>query len=76
MSNLENKLNKAREGWSYLWNLLEKEAVRDKVKTGVLAVLYKYQVELYSTKYKLDFIEKKIITYPGPDLRSDPRLTH
>ena len=60
MDNLKDKLNKAREGWNYLWNLLKKEAVRDKVKTEVLAVLYKYQVELHSTKYKLDFIEKKI----------------
>ena len=60
MNDLENKSNKAKEGWNYLWNLLEKEAIRDKVKTEILAILYKYQVELHSTKYKLEFIEKKI----------------
>ena len=67
MSNLEDKLNKAKEGWNYLWNLLEKEAIRGKVKKEVLAVLYQYQVELYSTKYKLDYIENKI---------KDPKLSN
>ena len=60
MSSLENKLNKAKEGWNYLWNLLEKESVRGQLKTEILALLYRYQVELYSTKYKLDNIEEKI----------------
>lgn len=60
MNNLENKLNKAIEGWNYLWNLLEKEAKRDKVKAGILAVFYRYQVELDATKYKLENIENKI----------------
>ncbi len=60
MSNLENKLNKAKEGWNYLWKLLEKEAKRDKVKTDILAVFYKYQVELDATKHKLENIENKI----------------
>ncbi len=60
MSNLENKLNKAIEGWNYLWNLLGKEAKRDKIKAEILAVLYRYQVELDATKYKLENIENKI----------------
>ena len=60
MNDLKDKLNKAKAGWSYLWSLLEKEAKREKVKAKVLTEFYKYQVELYSTKYKLDFIEKQI----------------
>ena len=60
MNNLENKLNKAIEGWNYLWNLLGKEAKRDKIKAEILAVLYRYQVELDATKYKLENIENKI----------------
>lgn len=60
MSDLESKLNKAKEGWNYLWNLLEKEAIRGKIKEDVLAVFYKYQVELDATKYKLENIENKI----------------
>jgi len=60
LNNLENKLNKAIEGWNYLWNLLGKEAKRDKIKAEILAVLYRYQVELDATKYKLENIENKI----------------
>lgn len=60
MSDLNEKLKKAKSGWTYLWNLLEKEAVREKISTEALAELFKYQVELYSTKYKLENIENKI----------------
>lgn len=56
MNNL-NKLKKANEGWLYLWRLLEKEVVQSYPNKRVLAVLYKYQVELYSIKFKLKKIE-------------------
>ncbi len=57
---MEDKLKKAKAGWNYLWNLLEKETKKDNIKAMVLHVLYQYQVELDATNYKLENIERRI----------------
>ena len=57
---MHNKLKTAKAGWSYLWNLLEKEIKREDLLPEVLMQFYKYQVELDSTKHILELFEEKL----------------
>lgn len=60
MHNLRDKLKIAKAGWSYLWNLLEKEVQKENLPTEILMQFYKYQVDLESAKYILELFEEKL----------------
>lgn len=59
MNDLNKKLKTVIIGWNYLWEILEKEVKSPNNSTEVLMELYRYQVELYSAKYRLNLFEEK-----------------
>lgn len=60
LTELKDKLSRAKAGWNYLWKLLEEEVKKENIKQEVLMELYRYQVELDTDKHVLELYEKKL----------------
>ena len=56
---LNDKLNKARVSWKYIWDLIE-QVLKEYPGYELKFLLYKYQVELDSNLRKMEYIEQRI----------------
>ncbi|MBI2996138.1 MAG: hypothetical protein HYY52_05465 [Candidatus Melainabacteria bacterium] len=54
------RLERAKAGWNYLWNLLENEVKNQNISKEILMVLYRYQVELDTDRHLLELYEIKL----------------